>query len=102
MAEIQTSAPSFLLIRYSGKTIGAVEVESALTVVAPSVALVIPVVALLNGLTLGIADEATLLDPERLAAEIMDAANSTGSSVKKREDLFKMAESNRAFSHYRW
>ncbi|MBS3956665.1 MAG: 30S ribosomal protein S7 [Clostridiales bacterium] len=39
---------------------------------------------------------------ERLAAEIMDAANSTGSSVKKREDLFKMAESNRAFSHYRW
>jgi small subunit ribosomal protein S7 len=39
---------------------------------------------------------------ERLAAEIMDAANGTGSSVKKREDLFKMAESNRAFSHYRW
>ncbi len=40
--------------------------------------------------------------PERLAAEIMDAANGTGSSVKRREDLFKMAESNRAFSHYRW
>lgn len=39
---------------------------------------------------------------ERLAAEIMDAANGMGSSVKKREDLFKMAESNRAFSHYRW
>jgi small subunit ribosomal protein S7 len=39
---------------------------------------------------------------ERLAGEIMDAANGTGSSVKKREDLFKMAESNRAFSHYRW
>ncbi len=39
---------------------------------------------------------------ERLAGEIMDAANSTGSSVKKREDLYKMAESNRAFSHYRW
>ena len=39
---------------------------------------------------------------ERLAGEILDAANSTGSSVKKREDLFKMAESNRAFSHYRW
>ena len=39
---------------------------------------------------------------ERLAGEIMDAANSTGASVKKREDLFKMAESNRAFSHYRW
>lgn len=39
---------------------------------------------------------------ERLAAEIMDAANGTGASVKKREDLYKMAESNRAFSHYRW
>ena len=39
---------------------------------------------------------------ERLAAEIMDAAENTGSSVKKREDLYKMAESNRAFSHYRW
>jgi small subunit ribosomal protein S7 len=39
---------------------------------------------------------------ERLAAEIMDAANNLGASVKKREDLFKMAESNRAFSHYRW
>jgi small subunit ribosomal protein S7 len=39
---------------------------------------------------------------ERLANEILDAANGTGASVKKREDLFKMAESNRAFSHYRW
>jgi small subunit ribosomal protein S7 len=39
---------------------------------------------------------------ERLANEIMDAANGVGASVKKREDLFKMAESNRAFSHYRW
>lgn len=39
---------------------------------------------------------------ERLAAEIMEAADGTGSSVKKREDLYKMAESNRAFSHYRW
>jgi len=39
---------------------------------------------------------------ERLAGEIMDAANSAGASVKKREDLYKMAESNRAFSHYRW
>ncbi|MGV8082151.1 MAG: 30S ribosomal protein S7 [Coriobacteriia bacterium] len=39
---------------------------------------------------------------ERLANEILDAANGIGSSVKKREDLFKMAESNRAFSHYRW
>jgi len=39
---------------------------------------------------------------ERLANEILDAANGVGSSVKRREDLFKMAESNRAFSHYRW
>ena len=39
---------------------------------------------------------------ERLAAEIMDACNGTGASVKRREDLYKMAESNRAFSHYRF
>jgi len=39
---------------------------------------------------------------ERLANEILDAANNTGASVKRREDLYKMAESNRAFSHYRW
>lgn len=39
---------------------------------------------------------------ERLAGEIMDAANSVGASMKKREDLQKMAESNRAFAHYRW
>ena len=39
---------------------------------------------------------------ERLAGEIMDAASGTGASVKKREDLYKMAEANRAFSHYRW
>jgi small subunit ribosomal protein S7 len=39
---------------------------------------------------------------ERLANEILDAANGLGASVKKREDLYKMAESNRAFSHYRW
>lgn len=39
---------------------------------------------------------------ERLAAEIMDAANNTGSSVKKREDTHKMAEANKAFAHYRW
>ena len=39
---------------------------------------------------------------ERLADEIMDAAENTGASIKKREDLYKMAESNRAFSHYRW
>ena len=39
---------------------------------------------------------------QRLAAEILDASNSVGASVKKREDIFKMAEANRAFSHYRW
>ena len=39
---------------------------------------------------------------ERLAAEIMEAAEETGASIKKREDLYKMAEANRAFSHYRW
>jgi len=39
---------------------------------------------------------------ERLAAEILDASNGLGASVKRREDLYKMAESNRAFSHYRW
>ena len=39
---------------------------------------------------------------ECLAGEIMDAAENTGASIKKREDLYKMAESNRAFSHYRW
>ena len=39
---------------------------------------------------------------ERLAAEIMDAYNGTGGSVKKREDMHKMAEANRAFAHYRW
>ena len=39
---------------------------------------------------------------ERLASELLDAANNTGASVKKREDLYKMAEANRAFSHYRW
>jgi small subunit ribosomal protein S7 len=39
---------------------------------------------------------------QRLAGEILDAANGVGASVKKREDVFKMAEANRAFSHYRW
>lgn len=39
---------------------------------------------------------------DRLANEIMDAANSTGASVKKKEDMHKMAESNKAFAHYRW
>lgn len=39
---------------------------------------------------------------ERLAGELMDAANGTGASIKKRDDLHKMAEANRAFAHYRW
>ena len=39
---------------------------------------------------------------ERLANEIMDAANGLGAAVKRREDMHKMAESNRAFAHYRW
>ncbi|MDC3303064.1 30S ribosomal protein S7 [Amylibacter sp.] len=39
---------------------------------------------------------------ERLAAELMDAINSRGSAVKKREDTHKMADANKAFSHYRW
>lgn len=39
---------------------------------------------------------------ERLANEILDASNGVGASVKRREDLYKMAEANRAFSHYRW
>ena len=39
---------------------------------------------------------------ERLAAEILDAANATGGAVKKREDTHKMAEANKAFAHYRW
>ncbi|CAD2070785.1 30S ribosomal protein S7 [Phocicoccus schoeneichii] len=39
---------------------------------------------------------------ERLANEILDAANNTGASVKRREEMHKMAEANRAFAHYRW
>ena len=39
---------------------------------------------------------------ERLVAEIMDAANGQGASVKRREDMHKMAEANKAFAHYRW
>jgi small subunit ribosomal protein S7 len=39
---------------------------------------------------------------ERLAMEVMDAANNTGSTVKKKEDTHRMAEANRAFAHYRW
>ena len=39
---------------------------------------------------------------ERLAKEILDASNGIGSSVKKREDMHKMADANKAFAHYRW
>ena len=38
----------------------------------------------------------------KLAAEIMDAANGDGGAVKKRHDIHKMAEANKAFAHYRW
>lgn len=44
--------------------------------------------------------EKTMVD--RLAGEIMDALNNNGASVKKKEDMHKMAEANRAFAHYRW
>ena len=44
--------------------------------------------------------ERTMID--RLANEILDASNGLGASVKRRDDLHKMAESNRAFAHYRW
>ncbi len=39
---------------------------------------------------------------EKLAAELMDAANNTGTSIKKKEDTHRMAEANKAFAHYRW
>ena len=39
---------------------------------------------------------------DRLAGEIMDAANNTGSAVKRKEDMHKMADANKAFAHYRW
>ncbi|MBR2571373.1 MAG: 30S ribosomal protein S7 [Clostridia bacterium] len=39
---------------------------------------------------------------DKLAGEIMDAANNTGNAVKRREDMHKMAEANKAFAHYRW
>jgi small subunit ribosomal protein S7 len=39
---------------------------------------------------------------QKLASEIMDAHRGTGSSIKKKEDIRKMAEANKAFSHYRW
>jgi small subunit ribosomal protein S7 len=39
---------------------------------------------------------------QRLANEVLDAANNTGAAVKRKEDVHKMAESNKAFAHYRW
>ncbi len=39
---------------------------------------------------------------EKLAGELMDAANNTGAAIKKKEDVHRMAEANRAFAHYRW
>ncbi len=39
---------------------------------------------------------------DALASEILDASNNTGAAVKKREDMHKMAQANRAFAHYRW
>ena len=45
-------------------------------------------------------NETTMID--RLSGELLDAANNRGAAVKKREDTHKMAEANRAFSHYRW
>ena len=45
-------------------------------------------------------NETTMVD--RLSGELMDAANNRGNAVKKREDTHKMADANRAFSHYRW
>ena len=45
-------------------------------------------------------NDKTMID--RLSAELLDAANNRGSAVKKREDTHRMAEANRAFSHYRW
>ncbi len=39
---------------------------------------------------------------EKLAAELIDAANNRGGRIKKREDVHKMAEANKAFAHYRW
>jgi small subunit ribosomal protein S7 len=39
---------------------------------------------------------------ERLAAEIIDAINQTGGAFKKKEDMHRMAEANKAFAHYRW
>ena len=45
-------------------------------------------------------NDKTMVD--RLSAELLDASNNRGAAVKKREDTHRMAEANRAFSHYRW
>jgi len=42
------------------------------------------------------------LEPEKLAAELLDASTGVGGSVKKKEDTHRMAEANKAFAHYRW
>ena len=39
---------------------------------------------------------------EKLAAELMDAANNTGTTIKKKDDVHRMAEANKAFAHFRW
>ena len=53
---------------------------------------------------LGCYGQKKILTPnvDRLAAELIDAANSRGAAFKRREDTLRMAEANRAFSHYRW
>jgi small subunit ribosomal protein S7 len=40
--------------------------------------------------------------PEKLAAELLDAANMRGGAIKKKDDVHRMAEANKAFAHYRW
>ena len=54
------------------------------------------------GLHCTLVTEAEKTMEERLANEILDAANNTGASVKKKEDMHKMAEANKAFAHYRF
>ena len=56
----------------------------------------------LRWLTLFLPQERREDPEERLANEIMDAANNTGASVKRKEDMHKMAEANKAFAHYRF
>ena len=49
-----------------------------------------------------LSDECEKTMKEKLAGEILDAVNNTGSAIKKKEDTHKMAEANKAFAHYRW